>query len=84
MEIVKDPDNLPEQRLIRMVDACQRPLLTLCCMLLRDASLAEDAVQETFLRAYRSLSGYQVVFALRDGEMWSAPTIQDVNDSSNG
>ena len=29
-------------------------LLRLCALSLRDASLAQDAVQDTFLRAYRS------------------------------
>ncbi|MBQ2954453.1 MAG: sigma-70 family RNA polymerase sigma factor [Clostridia bacterium] len=49
----------PEQTLTRLVAAHQRPLLRLCCVVLRDAALAEDAVQETFLKAYRSLSGFR-------------------------
>ena len=34
------------------------PLLRTCCLLLRDAALAEDAVQETFLKAWRAHDEY--------------------------
>lgn len=34
-------------------------LLRLCALYLRDASLAQDAVQETFLKAYRRFDGYR-------------------------
>lgn len=49
----------PEQRLTRLVEAYQRPLLRLCCVILRDAAAAEDAVQETFMKAYRSLAAFR-------------------------
>ena len=51
MEVVKDPDNTARERLTRMVEAYQQPLLTMCFAYLHDMQLAEDAVQETFLRA---------------------------------
>lgn len=35
------------------------PLLRTCCLLLRDAALAEDAVQETFLKAWRAYDDYR-------------------------
>ncbi len=35
------------------------PLLRTCTMLLRDAALAEDAVQETFLKAWRAYGKYR-------------------------
>ncbi len=35
------------------------PLLRTCCLLLRDAALAEDAVQETFLKAWRAHDDYR-------------------------
>ena len=35
------------------------PLLRTCYLLLRDAALAEDAVQETFLRAWRAHDDYR-------------------------
>ena len=36
------------------------PLLRTCYLFLRDAALAEDAVQETFLKAWRAKDGYPV------------------------
>ena len=50
MNVVKDPDNLRSQRLGQMVRQYEKDLLRICCMYLRDVSLAEDAVQETFYR----------------------------------
>lgn len=35
------------------------PLLRTCYLLLRDAALAEDAVQETFIKAWRSYDSYR-------------------------
>lgn len=35
------------------------PLLRTCYLLLRDAALAEDAVQETFVKAWRFYDGYR-------------------------
>ncbi len=35
------------------------PLLRTCYLLLRDAALAEDAVQETFLKAWRAFDSYR-------------------------
>ena len=49
----------PEQTLTRLIAAHQRPLLRLCCVVLRDAALAEDAVQETFLKAYKALDSFR-------------------------
>ena len=37
----------------------EKSLLRMCFVYLGDAQLAEDAVQETFLKAYRSLSGFR-------------------------
>lgn len=36
----------------------QRPIYNLCYRMLGNASEAEDAAQETFLRVYRSINGY--------------------------
>ena len=57
MGVVKDPDN--EQTLNRLISEYERDLLRLCCVYLRDASLAQDAVQETFLKAYRGLDSFR-------------------------
>ena len=61
MDFVKGPDDPAgaEQRLTRLVEAYQLPLKRMCCIWLGDASLAEDAVQETFLRAYRALPDFR-------------------------
>ena len=42
------------QRLVRLVEQYQTDLLRLCYIQLHDTALAEDAVQETFIKAYRS------------------------------
>ena len=52
-------DNSRGAALTRMVGAYQQPLLTLCYAYLHDRQLAEDAVQETFLRAYRALDTFR-------------------------
>ncbi len=48
-----------EERFDRMVAEYQLPLKRLCYMYLRDWSLAEDAVQETFLKVYRALPRFR-------------------------
>jgi RNA polymerase sigma-70 factor (ECF subfamily) len=42
----------------RLVDAYQAPVFNLCYRMLGDAPAAEDAAQETFLKAYRNLRRY--------------------------
>ena len=59
METVKGPDSSHEQALIRMVDQYQTALLQMCYMDLHDRALAEDAVQETFLKAYKSMDTFR-------------------------
>ena len=59
MDVVKAPDNSREQRLTHLVKAYQKPLLDLCYIYLRDRALAEDAVQETFLKAYRGMKAFR-------------------------
>ena len=56
MEAVKDPDSRRDQTIERLIREFQTPLLRLCFMQLRDQALAEDAVQETFLKAYKYYS----------------------------
>ena len=59
MNVVKDPDNLRSQRLGQMIRQYEKDLLRICCMYLKDVSLAEDAVQETFLKAYRRMETFR-------------------------
>ena len=48
-----------EDRLNRLVADYQGMLLRMCYVSLRDMELARDAVQETFLKAYRQLGGFR-------------------------
>ena len=59
MEVVKGPDARSEERINQLIGAYERDLLRLCCVYLRDASLAEDAVQETFIKAYKGLRAFR-------------------------
>lgn len=42
----------------RLVEAYQRPVFNLCWRMLGNSAEAEDAAQETFIKAYRGLSRY--------------------------
>jgi len=59
MKVVQSPDGNHEERLNRMVAQHERDLLRMCVVYLRDTPLAQDAVQETFLRAYRSMGAFR-------------------------
>ena len=59
MEVVMGPDNSRDQELIRLVGAYQTSLLRMCYTILRDQAQAEDAVQETFLKAYKSMETFR-------------------------
>ena len=57
MSVVPGPGN--KKRLSEWIDKYERSLLHLCCMYLKDISLAEDAVQETFLKAYQHMDSFR-------------------------
>ena len=61
MELVdaKGPAITTEERLERLVDEYQLSVLRLCYAYLHDQQLAEDAVQETFLKVYRALDTFR-------------------------
>lgn len=54
MHVVMGPDNR-EELISQWILAYEKDLLRLCCVYLKDTALAEDAVQETFLKAYKNL-----------------------------
>ena len=56
---VKAPDSHAESTLERLIRENQVSLKRLCYLYLHDRSLAEDAVQETFLKAYRFLQDFR-------------------------
>ncbi len=58
METVKGPGSA-EERMEDMVVRYQLPLLKLCYAYLHDEELAKDAVQETFIKAYRNLESFR-------------------------
>ncbi len=55
----KAPDGANEQMFRRFVAQYQTALLRMCCIYLRDQSLAEDAVQETFLKAFKAIHAFR-------------------------
>ena len=59
MEAVKDPDSRRDQTIERLILQYQTPLLRLCYVQLQDRALAEDAVQETFLKAYKGFASFR-------------------------
>ena len=59
MEVAKGTDSNREERLTRMVGQYQSSLLTMCYAYLHERGLAEDAVQETFLKAYQALDSFR-------------------------
>lgn len=59
MEAVKDPDSRRDQTIERLIMQYQIPLLRLCYVQLQDRTLAEDAVQETFLKAFKSFAQFR-------------------------
>lgn len=59
MEIDKNSKLVREETLANMVAQYEVTLLRTCYMYLRDRNLAEDATQETFLKAYKALDTFR-------------------------
>ena len=57
--VAKGPAITRDEKLEVLVDKYQVSLLKVCFTFLRDRSLAEDAVQETFIKVYQSLDSFQ-------------------------
>lgn len=59
MEVVTGPDFIHAQTLNRLAEQYQTDLLRMCYLYLHDVELARDAVQETYLKAYRAMDGFR-------------------------
>ena len=59
MSAVQGPNSSREARLNELMLTHEKELTRLCCLYLHDALLAQDAVQETFLKAYRRLDSFR-------------------------
>ena len=59
MEAGKGPDSIREEALRRLMIRYKNDLMRMSYAYLKDAALAEDAVQETFIKAYQSLDGFR-------------------------
>ena len=59
MEAVRVPDSDPVSTLERLIQENEVALKRLCYLYLHDEAMAEDAVQETFLKVYRSLTNFR-------------------------
>ena len=61
MSNVKGPDNAPDrsQRLEQLIDRYQEQVMRMCFLYLCDKTMAEDAMQETFLKAYRAIDSFR-------------------------
>lgn len=55
MSTARGPGNAQEQELTRLMDAYGGMLSSLCRMMLHDYHRAQDAVQETYIKAFRHL-----------------------------
>lgn len=59
MEVVTSSDIVQKEAFCRLVEQYQTTLLHTCCIYLQDRSLAEDAVQDTFLKAYKAIGSFR-------------------------
>ena len=58
MSVVTGPDNR-EEKISSLIRLYEKELLRTCCVYLRDWDMAQDAVQETFIKAYRALDSFR-------------------------
>ncbi len=59
MDFAAVPCKVREERITRLMERHGRELKRLCFLYLKDLSLAEDAAQETFLKAYKALDSFR-------------------------
>lgn len=56
---IQAPELTPLEQLDQWILTYEKDLLRICCMYLRDWSAAEDAVQETLLKAYKQMDSFR-------------------------
>lgn len=59
MKAAKGTTAAEAQTFVHLVEQYQTALLRICYVYLQDRSLAEDAVQETFLKAFKSMRSFR-------------------------
>lgn len=59
MNELKSSDGETENRLALLMEQYEKEILKICFMELQELSLAEDAAQETFLKAYKALPRFR-------------------------
>lgn len=59
MEVAMSRDYIREQQLCQLMALYKTDLLHMSYIYLRDAALAEDAVQETFVKAYKAMDTFR-------------------------
>ena len=67
MSVVKGPDSEREESIRQMIDDNQTALLRMCYLYLHDVQLAEDAVQETLIKAVRAWDSFRGEAGVRTG-----------------
>ena len=83
MAAVTGPDVRLDEAFTRMVTQYQGAVGRMCLMYLRDRSAAEDALQETFLKAYKRMDTFRSESAERTWLMSIAiNTCRDMNRSA--
>ena len=83
VDAAASPDRGRDEAFTRMVTAYQGAILRMCFLSLRDPTLAEDALQETFFKAYKRMDTFRSESAERTWLMSIAiNTCKDMNRSA--
>ncbi|NLO84010.1 MAG: sigma-70 family RNA polymerase sigma factor [Clostridiales bacterium] len=59
MEVVMNPASSCQEQLDFLITQYEKDLIGMCYAYLRDISLAEDAAQETFIKAYKNMNAFR-------------------------
>ena len=84
MSNVSGPGTAPnrDQAFVQLVDQYKDQVLRMCFLSLCDKTLAEDAVQETFLKVYRTMESFRGESSMKTWIMKIAMhTCYDINHS---